>query len=483
VSHRTVLRTIAHRAMQRYGLIPQFSAEALDEARQAAPVPTHDGSIRDTRGLLWTSIDNDESRDLDQLSVAEALGGGRTKLLVAIADVDALVPAGSACDDHARTNTTSVYTPAEIFPMLPERLSTDLTSLGEGDERRAMVVEMTVDSAGEVAGADIYRALVRNRARLTYNAVGAWLLDEGPLPAHAANIDGLGNVLRLQDEVAQAMRRRRHAHGALTLDTLQSHPVFADDSITDLRLDAKNRAKELIEDLMIAANAATAQTLERKGFAWIRRVLGAPRRWDRIVALAATFGDTLPATPDAAALDAFLQKRRAADPLRFPDVSLSVVKMLGSGEYAVEPPGSVPSGHFGLAVTGYTHSTAPNRRFPDLITQRLLKAAIAGAPPPYDRARLTDLAAHCTTQEDQAAKVERQVRKSAAALFLQSRVGERFHAIVTGASDKGTWVRTIGTPVEGRVVKGFAGLDVGDRVEVRLLSTDVDQGFIDFAAV
>jgi VacB/RNase II family 3'-5' exoribonuclease len=483
VSHRTVLRTIAHRAMQRYGLIPQFSAAALDEARQAVPVPTHGGSIRDTRALLWTSIDNDESRDLDQLSVAESLGGGRTKLLVAIADVDALVPAGSACDDHARTNTTSVYTPAEIFPMLPERLSTDLTSLGEGDERLAMVVEMTVDSAGEVAGADIYRALVRNRARLTYNAVGAWLLDEGPLPAHAASIDGLGDGLRLQDEVAQAMRRRRHAHGALTLDTLQSHPVFADDAITDLRLDAKNRAKELIEDLMIAANAATAQTLERKGFAWIRRVLGAPRRWDRIVALAATFGDTLPATPDAAALDAFLQKRRAADPLRFPDVSLSVVKMLGSGEYAVEPPGSVPSGHFGLAVTGYTHSTAPNRRFPDLITQRLLKAATAGAPPPYDRARLTELAAHCTTQEDQAAKVERQVRKSAAALFLQSRVGERFHAIVTGASDKGTWVRTIGTPVEGRVVKGFAGLDVGDRVEVRLLSTDVDQGFIDFAAV
>jgi VacB/RNase II family 3'-5' exoribonuclease len=483
VSHRTVLRTIAHRAMARYGLLPEFSTAALDEARRAAPAAARDSQVRDTRGLLWTSIDNDESRDLDQLSVAEALGGGRTKVLVAIADVDALVPAGSACDDHARTNTTSVYTPAAIFPMLPERLSTDLTSLGEDDERLAMVVEMTVDSGGEVVGADVYRALVRNKARLTYDAVGAWLLDQGPIPAHASGIAGLGDVLRLQDEVAQAMRRRRHAHGALTLDTLQSHPVFAGDAITDLRPDAKNRAKELIEDLMIAANAATAQTLERKGFAWIRRVLGAPRRWDRIVALAATFGDTLPDAPDASALDAFLQKRRAADPLRFPDVSLSVVKMLGSGEYAVEPPGSVPSGHFGLAVTGYTHSTAPNRRFPDLITQRLLKAATAGAPPPYDRERLTALALHCTTQEDQAAKVERQVRKSAAALFLESRIGDRFHAIVTGASDKGTWVRTLGTPVEGRVVKGFVGLDVGDRVDVKLVSTDVNQGFIDFAAV
>jgi exoribonuclease-2 len=483
MSHRTLLRDIAHRAMQRYGLQPDFPPAALGEARQAHPASSGAGTVRDDTELPWTSIDNDESRDLDQLSAAEPLGGGRTRLLVAIADVDALVPAGSASDDHAQTNTTSVYTPAEIFPMLPERFSTDLTSLVEGEERLAMVVDMTVDAEGKVVETDVYRARVLNKARLTYNAVGAWLVDEGPLPSHAARIAGLGDVLRLQDRAAQAMRARRHAHGALTLDTLQSHPVFAGDDITDLRPDAKNRAKELIEDLMIAANAATAQTLESKGFAWIRRVLGAPRRWDRIVALAATFGHTLPDAPDAAALDAFLRKRRAADPLRFPDVSLSVVKMLGSGEYAVEPPGTVPSGHFGLAVTGYTHSTAPNRRFPDLISQRLLKAAIAGAPPPYDRARLTELAAHCTKQEDQASKVERQVRKSAAALFLQSRVGDNFHAIVTGASDKGTWVRTLGTPVEGRIVKGFAGLDVGDKVDVRLLSTDVNQGFIDFAAV
>jgi exoribonuclease-2 len=483
MSHRTLLRDIAHRAMQRYGLQPDFSPAALGEARQAHPASSGAGAVRDDTGLLWTSIDNDESRDLDQLSVAEPLGGGRTRLLVAIADVDALVPAGSASDEHAQTNTTSVYTPAEIFPMLPERFSTDLTSLVEGEERLAMVVDMTVDAQGEVVETDVHRARVVNKARLTYNAVGAWLLDEGRLPSHAARIAGLADVLRLQDRAAQAMRARRHVLGALTLDTLQSHPVFAGDEITDLRPDAKNRAKELIEDLMIAANAATAQTLEAKGFAWIRRVLGAPRRWDRIVALAATFGDTLPDAPDAAALDAFLQRRRAADPLRFPDVTLSVVKMLGSGEYAVEPPGTVPSGHFGLAVTAYTHSTAPNRRFPDLITQRLLKAAIAGAPPPYDRARLTELAAHCTKQEDQASKVERQVRKSAAALFLQSRVGERFHAIVTGASDKGTWVRTLGTPVEGRVVRGFAGLDVGDKIDVRLVGTDVNQGFIDFAAL
>jgi exoribonuclease-2 len=481
VSHRSILQNIAHRAMIRYGLLPEFSPAAVDEARHAQPAAPHDRSIRDKRSLLWASIDNDESRDLDQLSVAESLGGGRTKLLVAIADVDALVPEGSPSDEHARTNTTSVYTPAEVFPMLPERFSTDLTSLHEGQERLAMVVEMTVDAEGAALGCEIYRAQVLNKARLTYDAVGAWLLNEGPLPAHAAAVAGLGDVLRLQDSVAQAMRQRRHAHGALTLDTLQAHAVFAGDAITDLRADSKNRAKELIEDLMIAANAATADMLEQKGFAWIRRVLGVPRRWDRIVALAGTFGERLPDAPDAAALDAFLRKRRDADPLRFPDVSLSVVKMLGSGEYAVEPPGTAPAGHFGLAVTGYTHSTAPNRRFPDLVTQRLVKAAIAGAPPPYDRERLTALAAHCTQQEDQAAKVERQVRKSAAALFLQGRIGDRFHAIVTGASEKGTWVRTLGTPVEGRVVKGSSGLDVGDRVDVKLVSTDVDQGFIDFA--
>ena len=469
--------------MERYGLLPEFSPAAIEQAREASPGTSRDPAVRDQRGLLWASIDNDESRDLDQLSVGESLGGGRTKVFVAIADVDVLVPAGSASDEHAMANTTSVYTPAEVFPMLPERFSTDLTSLGENDERLAMVVEMTVDAEGEVVDSEIYRALVLNKAKLTYNAVGAWLQNEGPLPAHAAAVSGLGDVLRVQDVAAQAMRQRRHSKGALTLDTLQANAVFAGDAITGLQADSKNRAKEMIEDLMIAANAATAAMLEAKGFAWIRRVLGVPRRWDRIVALAATFGDRLPDTPDAAALDAFLRKRQQADPLRFPDVSLSVVKMLGSGEYAVEPPGTVPAGHFGLAVTGYTHSTAPNRRFPDLLTQRLVKAAIAGAPAPYGRDQLIALAAHCTTQEDQAAKVERQVRKSAAALFLQSRIGERFHAIVTGASDKGTWVRTIGTPVEGRVVKGTTGLDVGDTVDVRLVATDVDRGFIDFARV
>jgi exoribonuclease-2 len=471
--------------MMRYGLLPEFSPQTLDEARRAAAAapPKDAPSIRDTRGLLWASVDNDESRDLDQLSVAESVGGGRTKLLVAVADVDALLPAGSTTDTHAETNTTSVYTPAEVFPMLPEQFSTELTSLLEHEERLAVVVEMVVDAEGEVVSSEIYRALVLNKAKLTYDAVGTWLVGEAPLPPHAAAVPGLGDVLRLQDTVAQAMRRRRHAHGALTLETLQAHAIFAGDSISGLQADTKNRAKELIEDLMIAANAATAAMLEQKGFAWIRRVLGAPRRWDRIVALAQTFGDRLPDAPDAATLDAFLQKRREADPMRFPDVSLSVVKMLGSGEYAVEPPGTVPSGHFGLAVTGYTHSTAPNRRFPDLVTQRLVKAAIAGAPAPYDRDALTALAKHCTFQEDQAAKVERQVRKSAAALFLHSRIGERFHAIVTGASDKGTWVRTIGTPVEGRVVKGATGLDVGDKVDVRLVSTDVDKGFIYFATV
>jgi VacB/RNase II family 3'-5' exoribonuclease len=480
-SHRHILQNIAHRAMLRYGLQPEFPAAAMDEARLAQPLARAGDGVRDMRDWLWASIDNDDSRDLDQLSTGESRGGGQTRVLVAIADVDALVPAGSASDDHAKTNTTSVYTPAEIFPMLPERFSTDLSSLGEGEDRLAVVVDMTIDAGGKLAQSDVYRALVHNKARLTYEAVGAWLLDSGALPSRAAAVPGLADTLRLQDAAAQAMRQRRHARGALTLETLQARPVFAGDDITDLRTDTKNRAKELIEDLMIAANAATAERLERSGFASIRRVLGAPRRWDRLVALAESHGERLPEAPDAAALDAFLQARRAADPLRFQDLSLAVVKMLGSGEYAVEAPGDPPSGHFGLAVTDYTHSTAPNRRFPDLITQRLVKAAIAGARPPYDRETLAALARHCTVQEDQASKVERQVRKSAAALFLQSRVGERFHAIVTGASEKGTWVRTLGTPVEGRVVKGVSGLDVGDRVDVRLVSTNVNEGFIDFA--
>src|SRR6185369_14740975 len=348
----------------------------------------------------------------DQLSVAEPVADGAVKILVAIADVDALVKKDCAIDGHAWTNTTSVYTAAKIFPMLPEKLSTDLTSLGEGEERLAIVMEMVVAADGTVTASDIYRALVLNRAKLAYNGVAAWLEGTAPAPAGLAAVPGLEDQLRMQDKVAQALKRVRHSHGALRLETLEVRAVFQDDALADLLPDEKNRARELIEDFMIAANGVTAKYLERKRFPSLRRVLQTPKRWERIVALAAESGERLPAKPDAAALDAFLAKRRETDPARFPDLSLSVVKLLGSGEYALEVPGRPAEGHFGLAVKDYTHSTAPNRRYPDLIAQRLLKAALAGQPSPYSTEELTTLARHCTDQEDNAQKVERQVRKS-----------------------------------------------------------------------
>jgi exoribonuclease-2 len=401
---------------------------------------------------------------------------------VAIADVDRLAPRDSAIDDHAHANTTSVYTPAKVFAMLPERLSTDLTSLVAGEERAAVVIEFIVAAEGQARDSTVYRARVLNKAKLAYNSVAAWL-DGAPAPAALAAVPGLDENLRLQHEVAQALRQRRHEQGALTLESTGAHVVFDGETLSDLEPDTKNDAKSLIEDFMIAANGATAAFLDAHGSPSIRRVLRVPRRWDRIVALAREYGDELPAAPDARALDEFLQERRRVDPDRFPDLSLSVVKLLGSGEYAMVRPNGQVEGHFGLAVRDYAHSTAPNRRYPDLVTQRLLKAAMAGAPVPYREDQLEAVAADCTAREDAAEKVERQVRKSAAALLLEGRAGERFDAIVTGASDKGTWVRIMRPAVEGRVIRGEAGLDVGESTRVELVRTDVERGFIDFARV
>jgi exoribonuclease-2 len=377
-------------------------------------------------------------------------------------------------------NTTSVYTAAEMFPMLPERLSTDLTSLADRQDRLAVVVAMTVAPDGALAASDVFRALVRNHAKLAYNAVAAWLESAGPAPAAVTAVPGLADNLRLQDKVAQRLRALRHERGALELQTIEARPVFDADRLLDLTPDERNRAKELIEDVMIAANGVTARFLTARGLSSLRRIVRSPKRWERIVEVAARLGETLPGAPDAAALAAFLTKRRAADPLRFPDLSLTIIKLLGAGEYVVERPGQDAPGHFGLAVRDYTHATAPNRRFPDLITQRLLKAALAGAPPPYGADELASLATHCTVQEDAANKVERQVAKSAAALLLAGRRGQTFDAIVTGASPKGTWVRIFRPPVEGRLVRGTEGMDVGERLRVRLVDADVERGFIDF---
>ena len=479
---RQWLQAIAHGAMVKLGLQPDFSAAALAEAQRITKAAVAGATTRDLRSLLWCSIDNDDSMDLDQLSVSEALPDGAVKILVAIADVDALVPKGTALDDHAEANTTSVYTAARIFPMLPEKLSTDLTSLAPGVERLSIVVEMTVAAAGTIVASDIYPALVLNRAKLAYDSVAAWLEGSSPAPAALAAVPGMDEQVRVQDRVAHAMRAERQAHGALRLETTEVHAVFDGDALRDLLPSTKNRAKELIEDFMIAANGVIARYLDAKKVPSLRRVLRTPKNWPRIVTLAAEVGEKLPATPDVAALDAFLAKRRTADPGRFPDLSLSVIKLLGSGEYALDLPGEEPEGHFGLAVKDYTHSTAPNRRFPDVITQRLLKAAFAGSPTPYSADELRALAAHCTLQEDNAAKVERQVAKSAAALLLSGRLGAQFDGIVTGASDKGTWARILQPSAEGRIVRGFEGLQVGDRVRVELIRTDVERGFIDFAA-
>ncbi len=476
-----VLRDIARRAMRERHLEPEFSAAELQAVSAISRAATSSAAdIRDLRALPWASIDNDDSRDLDQLSVAEPQPDGGVKVWVAVADVDALVARGSSVDEHARANTTSVYTVAEIFPMLPERLSTDLTSLCEAEERLAIVIEMTVGVAGAVTASDIYRAVVINRAKLAYNSVAAWLEGTGPAPERLGEVPGLAQQLRIQDRVAQQLRQVRHAHGALSLESSEARPVLEGEVLRDLRPEESNRAKELIEDFMIAANGVTARYLAGRGVPSLRRVLRTPERWDRIAALAAEYGDRLPPTASAQALNQFLLGRRRADPVSFPDLCLAVIKLLGRGEYVLELPGEPVEGHFGLAVSDYTHATAPNRRFPDLVAQRLLKCALTGESPPYSIGELGALAAHCTAQEDNAAKVERQVRKSAAALLLGSRIGEHFDAVVTGAGDKGTWVRISAPVAEGRLVGRFEGLDVGHRVRVVLVHTDVLRGFIDF---
>ena len=403
--------------------------------------------------------------------------------MVAIADVDSLVKEGSAIGEHARHNTTSVYTAAMIFPMLPEILSTDLTSLNPNQERLAIVIEMEVDADGSLLDSRIFRAMVFNRAKLAYNGVAAWLEENGSVPEAISSVPGLAENLRLQHQTAQSLKKLRHVHGALSLETIEAKPVFDDDQIRSLEIDEKNRAKEIIEDFMIAANGVTARYLSVRGFPSIRRVVRIPKRWDRIVEIAAGHKFTLPAEPDSRALEEFLVGEKAAHPIRFPDLSLAVIKLLGSGEYVAEPPDGGAPGHFGLAVKDYGHSTAPNRRYPDLLTQRLLKAAMEGKPAPYNKDDLDILAAHCTEAEDAATKVERQVAKSAAALLLESRIGERFDSIVTGASEKGTWVRLLNIPVEGKLVEGFEGLDVGERVLVQLIDTNVEQGYIDFKKV
>jgi exoribonuclease II len=478
---RSDLVRIANAAMLERGLLPEFSSSVIHQLDKIKTAGNDDGAdVHDLTALLWCSLDNDDSEDLDQLTVSETLPDGKVKILVAIADVDALVKKGTPIDEHARTNTTSVYTSARIFPMLPERLSTDLTSLNPHKDRLAVVTEMVFNADASLAGATIYRAKVRNQAKLAYDAVSAWIDGEGALPEAAAAVQGMEAQLRTQDALAQKLRQRRRTEGSLDFETFQPRALFEGENVIDIRQQVQNRGRQLIEEVMIATNGCTARFLATHGGASLRRVVRSPERWLRIVNVAAEYGETLPSEPDSKALEKFLAKRHKADPLRFPDLSLVIVKLMGRGEYVVEVPGAAPIGHFGLAVRDYTHSTAPNRRYPDLITSRMLKAALAKQKSPYSNSELGALATHCTEQEDAAQKVERRMRKSEAALVLESRIGQYFDGVITGSSSYGVWVRIFSPPVEGKLVNLRTEVAVGDKVRVKLVSTNVERGFIDF---
>ena len=469
--------------MRAHGFEPDFSAavEQQLEAIGRQPAPAPGPGVRDLRALAWSSIDNDTSRDLDQVEAAERLPNGDIRVLVGIADVDALVPARSPIDAHAAVETTTVYAGVRIFPMLPEALSTATTSPLEGADKRVIVIEFAVAADGAVHSEQIYPAIVRNQAQLTYNAVGAWLERTGPAPAKVAASPELQQQLTLQDESSGRLLTARQRHGALNIETIEMRPVLLHGDVKSIVRQQKNRATELIEDFMIAANEVVARMLNTLRVASIRRVVKTPKRWDRIVELARTLGATLPALPSSRALNDFLVAQKAADPDHFPDLSLAVIKLMGPGEYVLERPGDPDQGHFGLAVQDYTHATAPNRRFADVVTQRLLKSALASRPSPYADDELAAIAGTCTLKENEARKVEREMSKRIAAVAMSHRIGETFDAIVTGVTPKGTFVRVLTPHVEGLLARGQQGVDVGDRLRVTLVRTDVDRGYIDFA--
>ncbi len=488
-SYHFNLVAAARASMLEHGFQPDFTADAGKQlAGIVADPPELPGvgggsPVKDLRQLLWSSIDNDTSRDLDQIEWAEQRKDGRIRVLVGVADVDSVVAHGTALDGHAQAETTSVYTGVKVFPMFPPELSEGISSLNEAQDRAAVVTEYVVDPEGTVTEGKIYRALVRNRAQLAYNGVGAWLAGTGAAPEKVAASAELQAQLKLQDQAAKWMAGGRYQHGALDLETIETRPVMVDEQAVSLARQLKNRATSLIEEFMVAANGVMARTLDDAKVASIRRIVRVPKRWDRIVELAKDAGTTLPAEPDSKALNDFLLAQRKADPVRFPDLSLGIIKLMGPGEYVMVKPGEESPGHFGLAVQDYTHSTAPNRRFADVVTQRLLKALQAGAEMPYGAEALGGIAARCTLMEDNERKVEREMAKRIAAVVLHGKIGQNFQAIVTGVNHYGTFVRALEPHVEGMLVHGGHGLDVGDKLQVKLVGTNPERGFIDFAAV
>src|ERR1035438_6887740 len=476
------LQAMARQVMLAPGVEPNFppaTQQQLVDIKTNPPQLAPSDKVRDLRGLLWSSIDNDTSKDLDQIEVAEQLPNGDIKVMIGIADVDFFVSKNSPIDQHAERETTSVYTGVTVFPMLPNELSTGASSLLPDVDRPAVVTEFVINPTGSPGSSNVYRAVVRNKAQLTYNAVGAWLEGAAPAPPKVAASPDLQAQLRLQDQVAQALKKLRYEHGALDLDTSEVVPLLYNEEVVDVVKATKNRATDLIEDFMVAANGVVARMLEKVSS--LRRIVRTPEHWDGIVRLAAAQGEKLPAAPDSKALNDFLVKRKAADPDHFADLSLAVIKLIGPGEYVLERPGDPSPGHFGLAVQDYTHSTAPNRRFPDIVTQRLIKAMLAGQPNPYSDDELSAIAATCTAKEDAARKVERDMSKRLAALAMQNRIDATFDAIVTGVTPHGTFVRAIQPSVDGLLAQGAQGLDVGDKLRVKLIRTDVQHGFIDFA--
>ncbi|MGB2752293.1 MAG: RNB domain-containing ribonuclease [Pyrinomonadaceae bacterium] len=471
----------AHQAMIDNGFEPEFSDEVWDQIKQIQASDVSDAGVRDMRDLLWSSIDNDSSRDLDQIEWAEQLENGDIRVLVGIADVDSRVPVYSPIDMHAAQNTVTVYTQSEIFPMLPEELSTDLTSLNEGVDRHAVVAEMTIKENGDVPESTFYRALVNNRAKLSYEEIGPWLDGNADVPEKVAGIPGLREPIELQDKAADRLQAYRTVKGALQFESIESTAVVENGEVKSIRSVEPNGARKLIENFMVAANVEMAEFLENNGALSLRRVVNTPKDWDGIVRIAAEFREHLPAEPDQPALAAFLAKRRAADPDHFPDLSLSIIKLIGSGEYVVQRQGEDAGGHFGLAVRDYAHSTAPNRRFTDIVIQRLVKSVIDKTPSPYTADELDSIAEHANQQEKGARKVERKMRKIVAASVMQRHIGENFDAIVTGDTSAGVFARILRPPVDGRIVNGEYNVKVGDKIRVRLLSANPNNGFIDFA--
>jgi exoribonuclease-2 len=480
------LNTLARQALIENNFAANFTSQAINAAEsldEQKVISSANSSVRDLRWLLWSSIDNAASLDLDQVEYAEKLPNGDIRLLVGIADVDEFVPKDSLTDNFARKNTVSIYTAGKVFPMLPERLSTDLTSLREDVDRLAIVIEMIIGENANVQTGEVFRALLRNRAKLSYEEIGAWLDGKSEIPESVSQIDGMEPQIRLQYETAIRLHNFRKQKGALEFETIEAKTVIAGDEITDIKIERRNAARDIIENFMIATNVQTAEFLENRNVPSLRRVVKTPPRWNRIVAIARTFGENLPENPDSLQLAEFLAKRKAADPTHYPDLSLSVIKLLGAGEYVVQEAGADAGGHFGLAVSDYTHSTAPNRRYADLIVQRVIKATVAGESSPYTFEELAQIATQCNERESAARKVERQMNKTVAGSIMSTRIGEEFDAIVTGINERGTFARILNPPVDGRIVEGDANLQIGDEVRVRLIDTDVRQGFIDFSCI